>query len=426
MKSLQIQTSHLPSELQQLLHGPLNSKMLRCHDLIHTGRGEGSDYLGWVHQPVSPNIKEMEFIQSTAKALRAHSDVLIVIGIGGSYLGARAAIEMLNPSLTSNVYFAGHHLSGAYLNQLLQEIGERDISLNVISKSGTTMEPALAFRFFRQYMLKRYGKTESQKRIVITTDRDKGALREMAKREGYASFIVPSDIGGRYSVLTPVGLLPMAFSGINITEVLQGAAVAYHECSTSNLHDNPAYSYAVIRHWMMQQGKQIELMVQFEPKLFYLTEWWKQLFGESEGKNGKGLFPANLSFTTDLHSMGQYIQQGPRHLFETVLYVEDSVNDIEITGTGEEGDGLQYLEGKTMSFINRMAMEGTLQAHVEGGVPSLVLQIAKLNAFSFGYLVYFFMKACAMSAYLLGVNPFNQPGVEAYKKNMFQLLEKQN
>jgi len=426
MNALQIQTSYLPSELQHLLHGRLSSEMLCCHDLIHQGGGEGSDYLGWVDKPISPDLKEIELIQSTAKALRVHSDVLIVIGIGGSYLGARAAIEMLNPSLTSNVYFAGHHLSGAYLNQLLLEIGERDVSLNVISKSGTTTEPALAFRFLRQYMLKRYGKTESQKRIVITTDRDKGALREMAKREGYASFTVPSDIGGRYSVLTPVGLLPMAFAGIDITEVLQGAKVAYHECSTPNIQDNPAYSYAVIRHWMMQQGKQIELMVQYEPKLFYLTEWWKQLFGESEGKQGKGLFPANLSFTTDLHSMGQYIQHGPRHLFETVIDITETQEDMEIIGTGEEGDGLQYLEGKTMSFINRMAMEGTLQAHVEGGVPSVVLQIANLNASSFGYLVYFFMKACAMSAYLLGVNPFDQPGVEAYKKNMFRLLGKQS
>ena len=426
MKSLQIQTSYLPAELQQLLHGPLSSDMLRCHDLIHQGGGEGSDYLGWVDKPISPDFMEIELIQSTAEALRSHSEVLIVIGIGGSYLGARAAIEMLNPSLSSNVFFAGHHLSGAYLKQLIQEIGNRDVSLNVISKSGTTTEPALAFRFLRQYMLQRYGKEETQKRIIITTDHEKGALREMARREGYASFTVPSDIGGRYSVLTPVGLLPMAFAGIDINQVFQGANKSYYECSTLDLSENPAYSYAFSRQWMMQQGKQIELLVQYDPKLFYLTEWWKQLFGESEGKQGKGLFPANLSFTTDLHSMGQYIQQGPRHLFETVLFVEDPENDFEITGTGEEGDGLQYLEGKTMSFVNRMAMEGTLQAHADGGVPSIILHIAKLNAFSFGYLVYFFMKACAMSAYLIDVNPFDQPGVEAYKQNMFRLLGKLN
>lgn len=426
MKSLQIQTSYLPVELQQLLHGPLSSDMLRCHDLIHQGGGEGSDYLGWVNKPISPDFMEIELIQSTAEALRSHSEVLIVIGIGGSYLGARAAIEMLNPSLSSNVFFAGHHLSGAYLKQLIQEIGNRDVSLNVISKSGTTTEPALAFRFLRQYMLQRYGKEETKRRIVITTDLEKGALREMAKREGYVSFTVPSDIGGRYSVLTPVGLLPMAFAGIDINQVFQGAKDAYYECSALNIGENPAYSYAFSRHWMMQQGKQVELLVQYDPKLFYLTEWWKQLFGESEGKQGKGLFPANLSFTTDLHSMGQYIQQGPRHLFETVLFVEDPENDFEITGTGEEGDGLQYLEGKTMSFVNRMAMEGTLQAHADGGVPSIILHIAKLNAFSFGYLVYFFMKACAMSAYLLDVNPFDQPGVEAYKQNMFRLLGKLN
>ena len=426
MKSLQIQTSYLPVELQQLLHGPLSSDMLRCHDLIHQGGGEGSDYLGWVDKPISPDFMEIELIQSTAEALRSHSEVLIVIGIGGSYLGARAAIEMLNPSLSSNVFFAGHHLSGAYLKQLIQEIGDRDVSLNVISKSGTTTEPALAFRFLRQYMLQRYGKEETKRRIVITTDLEKGALREMARREGYGSFTVPSDIGGRYSVLTPVGLLPMAFAGIDINQVFQGANKSYYECSTLDLSENPAYSYAFSRQWMMQQGKQIELLVQYDPKLFYLTEWWKQLFGESEGKQGKGLFPANLSFTTDLHSMGQYIQQGPRHLFETVLFVEDPENDFEITGTGEEGDGLQYLEGKTMSFVNRMAMEGTLQAHADGGVPSIILHIAKLNAFSFGYLVYFFMKACAMSAYLLDVNPFDQPGVEAYKQNMFRLLGKLN
>ena len=426
MKSLQIQTSYLPAELQQLLHGPLSSDMLRCHDLIHQGGGEGSDYLGWVDKPISPDFMEIELIQSTAEALRSHSEVLIVIGIGGSYLGARAAIEMLNPSLSSNVFFAGHHLSGAYLKQLIQEIGNRDVSLNVISKSGTTTEPALAFRFLRQYMLQRYGKEETKRRIVITTDLEKGALREMARREGYGSFTVPSDIGGRYSVLTPVGLLPMAFAGIDINQVFQGANKSYYECSTLDLSENPAYSYAFSRQWMMQQGKQIELLVQYDPKLFYLTEWWKQLFGESEGKQGKGLFPANLSFTTDLHSMGQYIQQGPRHLFETVLFVEDPENDFEITGTGEEGDGLQYLEGKTMSFVNRMAMEGTLQAHADGGVPSIILHIAKLNAFSFGYLVYFFMKACAMSAYLLDVNPFDQPGVEAYKQNMFRLLGKLN
>ena len=426
MKSPQIQTSYLPAELQQLLHGPLSSDMLRCHDLIHTGGGAGADYLGWVDKPISPDLKEIELIQSTAEALRSHSEVLIVIGIGGSYLGARAAIEMLNPSLSTNVYFAGHYLNGAYLKQLIQEIGNRDVSLNVISKSGTTTEPALAFRFLRQFMLQRYGKEETKRRIVITTDLEKGALREMARREGYAGFTVPSNIGGRYSVLTPVGLLPMAFAGIDINQVFQGANKAYYECSTLNLSENPAYSYAFSRQWMMQQGKQIELLVQYDPKLFYLTEWWKQLFGESEGKQGKGLFPANLSFTTDLHSMGQYIQQGPRHLFETVLFVEDPENDFEITGTGEEGDGLHYLEGKTMSFINRMAMEGTLQAHADGGVPSIVLQIAKLNAFSFGYLVYFFMKACAMSAYLIDVNPFDQPGVEAYKQNMFRLLGKLN
>ena len=426
MKSLQIQTSYLPVELQQLLHGPLSSDMLRCHDLIHQGGGEGSDYLGWVDKPISPDFMEIELIQSTAEALRSHSEVLIVIGIGGSYLGARAAIEMLNPSLSSNVFFAGHHLSGAYLKQLIQEIGDRDVSLNVISKSGTTTEPALAFRFLRQYMLQRYGKEETKRRIVITTDLEKGALREMARREGYGSFTVPSDIGGRYSVLTPVGLLPMAFAGIDINQVFQGANKSYYECSTLDLSENPAYSYAFSRQWMMQQGKQIELLVQYDPKLFYLTEWWKQLFGESEGKQGKGLFPANLSFTTDLHSMGQYIQQGPRHLFETVIDITKNQEALEITGTGEEGDGLQYLEGKTMSFVNRMAMEGTLQAHAEGGVPSVVLQIAKLNAFSFGYLVYFFMKACAMSAYLIDVNPFDQPGVEAYKQNMFRLLGKLN
>jgi glucose-6-phosphate isomerase len=422
MKTLQMNTEHLPVELQRLLEEPLSQEMLDCHNLIHRGGGAGADFLGWVQRPISLNLEELEEIKKVAQKLQSNSEILIVIGIGGSYLGSRAAIEMLNPSLTSRVYFAGHHLSGAYLKQLILEIGERDVSLNVISKSGTTTEPALAFRFLRQYMLQRYGREETTKRIVVTTDQKKGALHEMARSEGYTTFAVPSDIGGRYSVLTPVGLLPMAFAGIDIDEVLLGALSAYYDCSKLNLQENPAYKYALIRHWMMQHDKQIELLVQYEPKLFYLTEWWKQLFGESEGKEGKGLFPANLSFTTDLHSMGQYIQQGPRHMFETVLAVEESEDDWLVTGNGDEDDNLAFLEGKGMNFVNRMAMEGTLKAHVEGGVPNTVLQIPKLNTFSFGYLVYFFMKACAMSAYLLGVNPFDQPGVESYKQNMFRLL----
>jgi len=422
MKTLQMNTKHLPDELQRLLEEPLSQEMQDCHNLIHQGGGAGADFLGWVQRPLSLNLDELEQIKQTAKTLLSHSEVLIVIGIGGSYLGSRAAIEMLNPSLRSKVFFAGHHLSGAYLKQLVYEIGDRDVSLNVISKSGTTTEPALAFRFLRQYMLQRYGREEATKRIVVTTDQQKGPLREMARREGYTTFVVPSDIGGRYSVLTPVGLLPMAFAGLDIDEVLLGALDAYLECNNLSLQENPAYQYALIRHWMMQHDKQIELLVQYEPKLFYLTEWWKQLFGESEGKEGKGLFPANLSFTTDLHSMGQYIQQGPRHMFETVLSVNEHEDDCLITGNGDEDDSLTFLEGKSMSFVNHMAMEGTLKAHVDGGVPNTVFHISKLNDFSFGYLVYFFMKACAMSAYLLGVNPFDQPGVESYKQNMFRLL----
>lgn len=425
MKPLQITTDYLPVELQELLLHPLSSEMLRCHQLIHRGEGKGSDYLGWVN-PTGISQNELDRINKIAREFREMSDVLVVIGIGGSYLGARAAVEMLNPALTPKVYFAGHQLSGIYLKQLLQEIGHRNVCINVISKSGTTTEPALAFRFFLQYLIQRYGKEEAAKRILVTTDCDKGALREMARREGYASFVVPANIGGRYSVLTPVGLFPMAFAGIHIEEVLQGAESAYHDCLETDLQKNLAYQYAYIRHWMMQHGKQIELLVQYEPKLFYLSEWWKQLFGESEGKEGKGLFPANLCFTTDLHSMGQYIQQGPRHLFETVMSVSNMDDDWKISGTGDEKDGFSYLEGKPLHYVNQMAMEGTLQAHFEGGVASTVFHLDTLSAYTFGYVVYFFMKACAMSAYLLGVNPFDQPGVERYKQNMFELLRKGN
>ncbi|WP_037463575.1 glucose-6-phosphate isomerase [Shimazuella kribbensis] len=394
----------------------------------------GSDFLGWVKWPKTYDKDEYSRLKTAAKRIRENSDVLLVIGIGGSYLGARAAIEMLHHRFYNQlpkksrkgpeVYFLGHHLSSDYVQDLYSLLEGKDISVNVISKSGTTTEPAVAFRIIREYMEKRYGKEEASKRIYATTDRSRGALKSLADEEGYETFTIADDIGGRYSVLTPVGLLPLAVSGLDTDAMLAGAAQAMNDYSLAQWDKNSCYQYAISRQVLYRKGYTTELLVTYQPAMAYFAEWWKQLFGESEGKNQKGVFPASVQFTTDLHSMGQYIQQGLRNLFETVLYVNKSEHQITIPKDDQDLDGLNYLAGKPMDFVNEKAFEGTLLAHTEGGVPNLIVKVPELSSFVFGQLVYFFEKACGISSYLQGVNPFDQPGVEAYKQHMFALLGK--
>lgn len=412
----------------------LQDKINICHDMLHNKTGAGNEYLGWVDLPENYDKEEFSLIQSTAKDIRKNSDVFLVVGIGGSYLGARAAIEMLNGSFYNElnkekrngpkIYFVGHNMSTRYINQLLEIIEGEDISINVISKSGTTTEPAIAFRILKEYMEKKYGKQEASKRIFATTDKSKGALKELADKEGYTKFVVPDDVGGRYSVLTAVGLLPIAVAGIDIEEVMMGAKMAMVDLYTTNLDENHGYKYAAIRNILYSNDKNIEVMVNYEPHLSFFGQWFMQLFGESEGKEGKGIFPTSLNFTTDLHSMGQLIQEGERNIFETILNVEKSKDDIYIKESENDLDGLNYLMGKTLDFTNKKAMEGTIEAHVQGGVPNLIINIPEISPYYFGYLAYFFMKSCGISGYLLGVNPFDQPGVESYKSNMFRLLGK--
>ncbi len=412
----------------------LESKVKLYHDMLHNKTGEGKDCLGWLDLPNNFDKFEFQKIKNAAEKIKNQSDVFIVVGIGGSYLGSRAAIGMLNHNFYNElprdkrkgpkVYFVGQNVSSNYLKNLLDIIEEQDVSINVISKSGTTMEPALAFRILKEHMENKYGREEASNRIYLTTDKSKGALRELANQEGYETFIVPDDIGGRYSVLTPVGLLPMAVAGIDIDKVMEGAKSAAEDLSVDNLKDNHCYQYATLRNILYSNKKSIELLVNYEPNLFYFGEWFKQLFGESEGKDGKGIFPASANFTTDLHSIGQYIQEGTKNMFETVLRVEKSCEEIAVKENYDNMDGLNYLCGKTFDFVNKKAMEGTLSAHMDGGVPNLIISIPEITPYYFGYLTYFFMKACAMSGYLLGINPFNQPGVEMYKQNMFKLLGK--
>ncbi|GEP84677.1 glucose-6-phosphate isomerase [Staphylococcus piscifermentans] len=399
------------------------------HDMMHEGTGAGNDFLGWIDLPVDYDKEEFSRILEAVKRIKEHSDVLVVVGIGGSYLGARAAIEMLSSAFrTSDEYpeivFAGNHLSSTYLNDLIQYLDGKDYSVNVISKSGTTTEPAVAFRLFKQLLEDKYGKEEAKQRIFATTDKEKGALKQLATNEGYETFVVPDDIGGRYSVLTAVGLLPIAAAGIDINTMLQGAAKARNELSSGILEDNIAYQYATIRNILYAKGYTTEMLINYEPSMQYFNEWWKQLFGESEGKDFKGIYPSSANYTTDLHSLGQYVQEGRRFLFETVVKVEKPKYDIAIEKDSDDLDGLNYLAGKTIDEVNTKAFEGTILAHTDGGVPNLVVNIPKLDEETFGYLVYFFELACAMSGYQLGVNPFNQPGVEAYKQNMFALLGK--
>jgi len=405
----------------------LEDEVKTAHDTLHKKSGLGNEFLGWVDLPINYDKKEFLLVKESAQRIRSNSDVLIVIGIGGSYLGSKAAIEMLNKHFNKNkefeVIFVGHNISSSYIMDLVDYISGKDFSVNVISKSGTTTEPAIAFRLFKKLLIEKYGKDEAKHRIYATTDKEKGALRSLATKEGYTTFVVPDDIGGRYSVLTSVGLLPIAASGINIEEIMNGAKDAYTEYLDNSM-DNEAYKYVVMRNLLYRKGKKIEILVNYEPSLFYLGEWWKQLFGESEGKDNLGIFPSSASFSTDLHSLGQYIQDGERHLFETVLDVQKSRRELIIESDDLNLDGLNYLTGKTVDYVNKKAFLGTLLAHTDGGVPNIIIDIPEISPYSFGYLVYFFEKACAVSGYVLGVNPFNQPGVEDYKKNMFALLEK--
>ena len=405
-----------------------------AHEILTNKTGAGNDFLGWLDLPVNYDKEEFDRIKKAAEKIKGNSEALIVIGIGGSYLGPRAAIEMLNSNFynvlgndkrnTPKVFFVGNNISSTYLADLLDAIEGIDISVNVISKSGTTTEPAIAFRVFKDYMEKKYGVEGAKERIFATTDKSRGALKSLADEMGYESFVIPDDVGGRFSVLTAVGLLPIAVAGINIDEMMQGAADAREAYATDDFKNNDCYKYAAMRNVLYNKGKEIEILVNYEPGLHYFNEWWKQLFGESEGKDQKGIFPAAVDFSTDLHSMGQYIQEGRRTIFETVLNVEKAKREVVIEKAEGDLDGLNFLAGKTIDFVNKQAFNGTLLAHNDGGVPNIVLNIPELSAYYFGQMVYFFEKACAISGYLLGVNPFDQPGVEAYKKNMFALLGK--
>ncbi|MZQ86758.1 glucose-6-phosphate isomerase [Paenibacillus sp. 5J-6] len=401
-----------------------------AHNMLHEKKGPGSDYLGWVNLPLQYDKEEFARIKESAQRIRSNSDALVVIGIGGSYLGARSAIEALSHTFhnqmdgKTQVYFAGQNISSTYISHLLELLEGKDISLNVISKSGTTTEPAIAFRILRDYMEKKYGKEEAKKRIYATTDSSKGALKKLADEEGYETFVIPDDVGGRYSVLTAVGLLPIAAAGLDIDQMMAGAAAAAQKYNNDDLATNESYQYAAVRNALYRKGKSIELLANFEPSLHFVSEWWKQLFGESEGKDQKGLYPASVDFTTDLHSMGQYVQEGRRDLIETVLSVKKPRVELTIEEDSINLDGLNFIAGMTMDEVNKKAAEGTRLAHVDGGVPNLIVELDALNEYTYGEMVYFFEKACGISGLLLGVNPFDQPGVEAYKTNMFALLGK--
>ena len=401
-----------------------------AHRTIHEKSGPGNDFLGWLDLPVNYDREEFDRILKAAQKIRSHSQVLVVIGIGGSDLGARAAIELLHSQLYNNlgdgpqIYFAGNSISPTYLNQVIRLCEGKDFSINVISKSGTTTEPALAIRIFRDLAIKKYGREGAKERIFCTTDKAKGTLKQLADEEGYETFVIPDDVGGRYSVLTAVGLLPIAVSGSDIGKLMEGAAKAREDLSVCDLDKNDCYRYAALRNILYRKGKAIEILVSYEPAFSMMAEWYKQLFGESEGKDNKGIYPSSAIFSTDLHSMGQFIQEGSRILFETVVDIAAPQQDLYIQPDPNNFDGLNFLSDQNMSVVNRKAMQGTILAHTEGGVPNMVLQLPAINEEELGYLIYFFEKACALSGYLLAVNPFNQPGVESYKKNMFALLGK--
>lgn len=403
-------------------------------ELLLSKKGAGSGFLGWIDLPVDYDKEEFDRILTAAEKIKKDSEVLLVIGIGGSYLGARAAIEFLRHSFynvaskeirkTPEIYFVGNNISSTCLSHLMDIVGERDFSINMISKSGTTTEPAIAFRVFKKKLIEKYGKEEAAKRIYATTDKARGALKNLATEEGYESFVVPDDVGGRFSVLTAVGLLPIAVSGADINKLMEGAKSMRERCLTKSFKENDSMLYAAIRNILLRKGKNIEILANYEPSLHFVSEWWKQLYGESEGKDQKGIFPASVDLTTDLHSMGQFIQDGQRTMFETVVNLEKSSHEILIEEEDVDLDGLNYLAGKSVDFINKSAMKGTLLAHTDGGVPNLIVNLPEQNEFFLGELFYFFEFACGISGYMLGVNPFDQPGVESYKKNMFALLGK--
>jgi len=411
----------------------MNTHIETAEKELMEGTGAGNDFLGWVNLPSDYDKAEFNRIKVAAERIKKQSEVLIVVGIGGSYLGAKSAIEFLTHTFynelpvekrdTPEIYFAGTNISGTYLKHLIELIGDRDFSVNVISKSGTTTEPAIAFRVLKKLLIEKYGKDEAKDRIYATTDAEKGALKKLAIGEGYETFVVPDNVGGRFSVLTAVGLLPIAAAGIDIDALMTGAADAMVDYKVPYA-ENDCYKYAAVRNILHRKGKDIELLINYEPRLHYVAEWWKQLYGESEGKDNKGLYPASADFTADLHSLGQYIQDGKRHLFETLINIETPELDMVIEEDDLNLDGLNYLAGKTMDYVNKMASEGTRLAHRDGNVPNLTINLPEATPYHLGYMYYFFEKACAISGYLLGVNPFDQPGVEAYKSNMFALLEK--
>ena len=401
------------------------------HKDLHRRANDEEDFVGWLELPTNYDKEEFERIKEAAKRIKSDSDILVVIGIGGSYLGARATIEALTSTFENmkqdnktKILYVGNNLSPNYINDLIEVIGDKDFSINVISKSGTTTEPAIAFRIFREILENKYGIDEARSRIYVTTDKVRGALKTLSDNEGYEKFVIPDNVGGRYSVLTAVGLLPIAVAGIDINKLMNGARLAQEKYNDRDLKYNECYQYAVVRNILYKKDKFVEILANYEPKMHYFTEWWKQLYGESEGKENKGIFPAGVDFTTDLHSMGQYIQQGERMLFETVLSIENPNSNLDISADDDNLDGLNYLVGKSLDYVNKKAMEGTIKAHVDGEVPNILITIDKLDEENLGELIYFFELACAMSGSILGVNPFNQPGVEEYKKNMFKLLEK--
>ena len=412
----------------------MKKAVLGAKEVLTEKTGAGNDFLGWIDLPVDYDKDEFDRIKKAAEKIKGDSDVLLVIGIGGSYLGARAAIEFLSHSFynvlpkgerkTPEIYFVGNSISSKYIKDLQDEKKKKNFSINIISKSGTTTEPAIAFRVFKDMLIKKYGREEANKRIYATTDKAKGALKNLATEEGYESFVVPDDVGGRFSVLTAVGLLPIAVSGADIDQLMEGAAAARKTALEAEYEKNPALLYAAVRNILLRKGKQVEIVANYEPSLHYVSEWWKQLYGESEGKDQRGIFPAAVDLTTDLHSMGQFIQDGARIMFETVLSVEESPAEIVLQKEDVDTDGMNYLAGQTVDFVNKSAMNGTILAHTDGNVPNLMVKIPSQDAYSLGQLFYFFEFACGVSGYLLGVNPFNQPGVESYKKNMFALLGK--
>lgn len=429
MANIKIDFSNASIPISEVLK--YKEKVEEIHNFLHEKKDDESEFLGWLELPTKYNKEEFERIKKSAEKIKKDSEFLVVIGIGGSYLGARAVIESLTNSFYNyekrknpRILYAGNNMSPRYILDLIELIGDKDFSVNVISKSGTTTEPAIAFRIFREILENKYGIENAKNRIYVTTDKAKGALKTLSDEEGYETFVIPDNVGGRYSVLTAVGLLPIATAGIDIDKLMAGAKFAQGKYSDIDIKYNECYQYAVMRNILYKDNKNIEILANYEPKLHYFTEWWKQLYGESEGKDLKGIFPAGVDFTTDLHSMGQYIQEGRRNLFETVLNIVNTTQDISIKPDEDNLDGLNYLTDKTLDYINKKAMEGTIRAHADGNVPNILINVENLDEEAIGELIYFFELACAMSGKILGVNPFNQPGVEKYKKNMFKLLEK--